>query len=58
MTVSNGRVAVITFGDAPVNSLGHSTRRDLAAAIDAAVADPIIAAIRAHGRKWAFLGRR
>jgi 3-hydroxyacyl-CoA dehydrogenase len=52
--VPDGRVAVITFGDAPVNGLGHATRLELAAAIDAAIADPMLSAIVVTGANGLF----
>jgi 3-hydroxyacyl-CoA dehydrogenase len=51
-TVRDGQVAVITFGEPPVNSLGAATRRGLFEAIDAAIDDPAVSAIvltGAHG---------
>lgn len=53
-TVSHGRVAVITFGQPPVNSLGYALRRELAASIDAAIADPSVAAIVLTGANGIF----
>ncbi len=53
-TVPHGRVAVITFGEAPVNSLGYSLRRELAASIDAAIADPGVAALVLTGANGIF----
>ncbi len=52
--VQDGRVAVVTFGEPPVNSLGLTTRRDLAAALDAAIADPATAAIVLGGANGLF----
>ena len=52
--VHEGQVAVLTFGEPPVNSLGVTTRRDLAAAIDAAIADPAVAAIVLSGANGMF----
>ncbi len=52
--VNDGQVAVLTFGEPPVNSLGVTTRRDLAAAIDAAIADPAVAAIVLGGANGLF----
>lgn len=49
-----GAVAVITFGDPPVNSLGYATRRELAEALDRAAADPAIQAIVLTGRHGSF----
>jgi 3-hydroxyacyl-CoA dehydrogenase len=53
-TARQGAVAVITFGEPPVNSLGAATRRDLVAALDAAVADGGVAAIVLTGRGGLF----
>ena len=52
--VNDGQVAVLTFGEPPVNSLGVTTRRDLAAAIDSAIADPAVAAIVLGGANGLF----
>jgi 3-hydroxyacyl-CoA dehydrogenase len=52
--VQDGRVAVVTFGEPPVNSLGFATRRDLAAAIDAAIADPATEVIVLTGANGLF----
>ncbi len=52
--VNDGQVAVLTFGEPPVNSLGLTTRRDLAAAVDAAIADPAVAAIVLGGANGLF----
>ncbi|MDE2294999.1 MAG: enoyl-CoA hydratase/isomerase family protein [Gammaproteobacteria bacterium] len=52
--VQDGRVAVVTFGEPPVNSLGLTTRRDLAAALDAAITDPATAAIVLGGANGLF----
>ena len=49
-----GNVAVLTFGEAPVNSLGAATRRALTEAVDAAIADPGVAAIVVTGRNGLF----
>jgi 3-hydroxyacyl-CoA dehydrogenase len=54
LTAREGSVAVIRFGEAPVNSLGHQTRRDLTAAVDAAVADPGVTALVIAGRNGLF----
>ena len=54
LTAREGSVAVIRFGEAPVNSLGHATRRDLTAAIDAAVADAGVTALVIAGRNGLF----
>ena len=53
-TSRHGPVAVIRFGEPPVNSLGHATRRDLAAAIDAAVGDAAVSAIVLAGQNAMF----
>ena len=53
-TTREGSVAVIRFGEPPVNSLGHQTRRDLTAAVDAAVADGTVTAIVIAGRNGLF----
>jgi 3-hydroxyacyl-CoA dehydrogenase len=47
-------VAVIRFGEAPVNSFGQATRRELVAAIDAAVSDPAVQAIVIAGNNGLF----
>ena len=49
-----GSVAVLKFGAPPVNSLGQQTRRELTAAIDAAVADPAVTAIVITGQNGLF----
>jgi 3-hydroxyacyl-CoA dehydrogenase len=51
-----GAVAVIGFGDPPVNSLGHATRREIAEALDQAAADAAIGAIVLTGRNGMFSG--
>jgi 3-hydroxyacyl-CoA dehydrogenase len=53
-TARAGSVAVIRFGEPPVNSLGAQTRRDLTAAVDAAVADATVTAIVIAGRNGLF----
>jgi 3-hydroxyacyl-CoA dehydrogenase len=47
-------VAVIRFGDAPVNTFGHATRRDFVAAIEAAVSDSKVQAIVIAGNHGLF----
>ena len=54
VSAREGPVAVIRFGAPPVNSLGHQTRRDLTAAVDAAVADAAVTAIVIAGRNGLF----
>lgn len=51
---NSGAVAVIHFGEAPVNSLGHGTRRDLVAAIEAASSDPTVQGIVLAGNNGLF----
>jgi 3-hydroxyacyl-CoA dehydrogenase len=53
-TARQGPVAVIRFGTPPVNSLGTQTRRDLAAAIEAANADPGVTALVLTGNHGLF----
>jgi 3-hydroxyacyl-CoA dehydrogenase len=53
-TTRQGAVAVISFGEPPVNSLGSATRRELVAALDAAAADPAVTAIVLAGRHGLF----
>jgi 3-hydroxyacyl-CoA dehydrogenase len=53
-TARQGSVAVISFGEPPVNSLGTETRRELVAALDAAAADPAVNAIVIGGRHGLF----
>jgi 3-hydroxyacyl-CoA dehydrogenase len=53
-TAREGQVAVISFGDAPVNSLGAATRRALVAALDAAQADGAVTAIVLAGNNGLF----
>ncbi|MBS0376780.1 MAG: enoyl-CoA hydratase/isomerase family protein [Proteobacteria bacterium] len=55
-TTREGPVAVIRFGEGPVNSFGHATRRALTAAVDAAVADPAVTAIVITGNGGLFSG--
>jgi 3-hydroxyacyl-CoA dehydrogenase len=49
-------VAVLRFGAGPVNSLGFATRRDLAAAVEAANAAPGVTAIVIAGNNAMFSG--
>jgi 3-hydroxyacyl-CoA dehydrogenase len=49
-------VAVLRFGAGPVNSLGFETRRDLAAAVEAANAAPGVTAIVIVGNNATFSG--
>jgi 3-hydroxyacyl-CoA dehydrogenase len=53
-TSRQGSVAVISFGEPPVNPLGAVVRRELVDALDAAIADPAIAAIVLTGRNGLF----
>ena len=53
-TALEGQVAVISFGEPPVNSLGSATRRELVAALDQAAVDPKVAAIVLVGRNGLF----
>ncbi len=53
-TARQGAVAVISFGEPPVNSLGSATRRGLVEALDAAAADPAVTAIVITGRHGLF----
>lgn len=50
----DGAVAVIRFGEPPVNSLGRETRLALAGEIAAAIADPAVLAIVLCGRNGLF----
>ena len=47
-------VAILSFGEPPVNSLGAATRRELVAALDAALEDPAVQAIVLSGRNGLF----
>lgn len=47
-------IAVITFGDAPVNALGYATRASIAAALERANADTAVKAIVLAGRNRTF----
>jgi 3-hydroxyacyl-CoA dehydrogenase len=49
-------VAVITFGDPPVNSLGHATRTALMRDLEAAAADAAVRAIVIAGNRDLFSG--
>jgi 3-hydroxyacyl-CoA dehydrogenase len=51
-----GNVAVITLNNPPVNGLSFETRREFAAGIDRAVADPAVQAIVVTGGGKAFSG--
>ncbi len=51
-----GAVAVITLNNPPVNGLGHATRVALAAALEAAAADPAVKAVVITGAGKAFSG--
>ena len=53
-TTRQGPVAVISFGEAPVNSLGAATRRDLVGALDAAAGDAAVTAIVLAGNNGLF----
>jgi 3-hydroxyacyl-CoA dehydrogenase len=53
-TTRNGSVAVIAFGEPPVNSLGAATRRELAQAIENANADTGVVAIVLTGNRGMF----
>ena len=53
-TSRSGPVAVIRFGEPPVNSLGAATRRALADAVNAAIDDPAVSAIVLAGRNGLF----
>jgi 3-hydroxyacyl-CoA dehydrogenase len=52
----HGGVAVIQFGNPPVNSLGHSVRRELAEAFDRAAADSAVKAVVLTGANGVFSG--
>jgi 3-hydroxyacyl-CoA dehydrogenase len=51
-----GSVAVITLDNPPVNGLGYDTRREFAAGVERAAADPAISAIVVTGAGRAFSG--
>ena len=53
---ARGAVAVITLDNPPVNGLGHALRRDLAAGLDRAAADPAVQAIVLVGAGKGFSG--
>ncbi len=53
-TTRQGPVAVIRFGEAPVNSLGAATRRDIVAALDAATLEAAVTAIVLAGNNGLF----
>ena len=53
---ARGAVAVITLDNPPVNGLGHALRRDLAAGLDRAAADPAVQAIVLVGAGNGFSG--
>ena len=55
-TTVDSTVAVLRFGTGPVNSLGYETRRDLAAAVEAANALPGVTAIVIAGNNATFSG--
>jgi 3-hydroxyacyl-CoA dehydrogenase len=55
-TSRQGSVAVIAFGEPPVNSLGLATRRGIAQALEEAIADPGVQAIVLTGRNGLFSG--
>jgi 3-hydroxyacyl-CoA dehydrogenase len=52
----HGAVAVIQFGNPPVNSLGHAVRRELVEAFDRAAADPAVKAVVLTGANGVFSG--
>ena len=52
----HGAVAVIQFGNPPVNSLGHAVRRELADAFDRAAADSAVKAVVLTGANGVFSG--
>ena len=53
---ARGAVVVITLDNPPVNGLGHALRRDLAAGLDRAAADPAVQAIVLVGAGKGFSG--
>jgi 3-hydroxyacyl-CoA dehydrogenase len=55
-TTRHGAVAVIHFGEPPVNTLGHRTRAALTTAIEQAVADTTVTAIVVTGNNGLFSG--
>lgn len=50
----HGPVAVLAFGNPPVNGLSHALRAELAAALERAIADPGIEALVLGGRGGTF----
>ncbi|HVY80550.1 MAG TPA: 3-hydroxyacyl-CoA dehydrogenase NAD-binding domain-containing protein [Steroidobacteraceae bacterium] len=52
----HGAVAVIRFGNPPVNSLAHAVRRELADAFDRAAADAAVKAVVLTGTNGVFSG--
>jgi len=52
----NGRVAVLTLDNPPVNGLGHAVRSEIVAGLDRATADPACDAIVITGAGNAFSG--
>jgi 3-hydroxyacyl-CoA dehydrogenase len=52
----HGAVAVIQFGNPPVNSLGYAVRRELAEAFDRAAADSAVKAVVLTGANGVFSG--
>jgi 3-hydroxyacyl-CoA dehydrogenase len=55
-TRRQGSVAVIAFGEPPVNSLGAATRRGLGQALEEAFADPAVTAVVLTGQNGTFSG--
>jgi len=49
-------VAVVTLDNPPVNGLGHATRRDIVAALDRALAEPLCDAVVITGAGKTFSG--
>ncbi|WP_375184888.1 3-hydroxyacyl-CoA dehydrogenase NAD-binding domain-containing protein [Aquabacterium sp.] len=54
--VLNGRVAVITLDNPPVNGMGLAVRQAVVGALDAAAADPAVAAVVITGNDRFFSG--
>jgi len=52
----HGSVAVVTLNNPPVNGLGHALRSGIVAALDQALADPVVKAIVLTGSDRAFSG--
>ena len=52
----HGPIAVIQFGNPPVNSLGHAVRRELAEAFDRAAADDAVKGVVLTGAGGVFSG--